>query len=70
MSEETGDRIESIERELSFQAAGQQDLSSLVIDCGKRIERLEEQMRQVLERLRDMAEPGSELPKSERPPHY
>ncbi|MDA8426012.1 MAG: SlyX family protein [Treponema sp.] len=64
-------RIEELEMKLTYQEAAVEDLGALVLDQGRRLERLEEQMRRVTGKLKELEEGAQQpLPKGERPPHY
>jgi SlyX protein len=64
-------RIEELETQLTYQEAAVEDLSALVLDHGRRIDRLEEQLRLVLGKLKELEEEGqTPMSKNEKPPHY
>jgi len=64
-------RVERVETKLTYQEAALEDLGNLVLDQGKRIERLEKELRLAMGRLKELEEGGlSPFSKNERPPHY
>jgi len=64
-------RIEELEMKLTYQEAAVEDLGALVLDQGRRLERVEEQLRLAVGKLKELEEGAQQpLPKGERPPHY
>ncbi len=64
-------RIEELETQLTYQEAAVEDLGTLVLDQGRRIDRLEEQLRLLLGKLKELEEGAqTPMPKNEKPPHY
>ncbi len=64
-------RMDSLETKLSYVERAVTDLDALVLDYGRRTERLEEMMKLMSRRVVELGadkEPG--LPAGERPPHY
>ncbi|GAB1455770.1 MAG: SlyX family protein [Spirochaetia bacterium] len=65
------DQIVTIEAKLAFLESSINDIGILVYDYGKRIERMEEGMRQMARRLAELGdEKSGPMPAGERPPHY
>ena len=65
------DRLEKAETKLSYLEKAVGDLDGLVLDYGRRTERLEAMVRAMARRLAELGtgdQPG--MPGDERPPHY
>ena len=65
------DRLEVIETKIAFQENTIKDLSDIVYNQQKKIDTLNETMKQVINRIKDssLITPGGNL-KDEKPPHY
>jgi uncharacterized coiled-coil protein SlyX len=64
-------RIESLEVKLSYLEKNVLELDALMVDYGRRTERLEETMRQVSRRVVELgADKDPAMPAGVRPPHY
>jgi uncharacterized coiled-coil protein SlyX len=69
--EELERRLFELENKNSFQEVELGDLSRAIIDQDARIRRLEETVRALREKVKDLAGEGQPpLPAGERPPHY
>ena len=64
-------RIESMEVKLSYLEKTVIELDALVVEYGRRTERLEETVRQLSKRIVELGtEKDPSMPASVRPPHY
>jgi len=65
------DRLEVIETKIAFQEKTIKDLSDIIYNQQKKIDTLNETMKQVINRIKDssLIPPGGNL-KDEKPPHY
>ena len=71
MTEELARRIVELETKASYQEAGLLDMSKAIVEQDLRIERLEASLRDLRDKVKDLAGEGrSPLPEGERPPHY
>ena len=64
-------RMEGLETKLAYQELTIAELSALVFEQNRSVERLEAALRKTAARVKDLSEgkqPG--LPENERPPHY
>jgi uncharacterized coiled-coil protein SlyX len=64
-------RLELLETKFSYIEKNVADLDTLVIEYGRRMERLEAMIPEMLRRLAELgAEKDPDMPAGERPPHY
>jgi len=68
--DETGRRIEELETKLTYQERTMTEMSAAAFEHERRIQRLESLLRQMAEKLKELAGDGPPLPPGERPPHY
>jgi len=69
--DETQSRLEELETRNAYQEATIQDLSTQVYVHQQRIDRLEDQLSRLAEKVRGLASgEATPLPENERPPHY
>ncbi len=65
------ERFESIETKLAYQELTIAELNSVVIEQQKTIDRLENQIREITDKLNDIAElTGNDRGGIQKPPHY
>ncbi len=68
---DTDDRIERLESKLAYIEKATADLDGLVLEYGRRTERLEATMQAIARRISELsAAEGPNMPAGERPPHY
>lgn len=66
-----GSRMDSLETKISFLERTIADLDALVLDYGRRTERLEELMKHMSRRVVELgADKEPDMSAGERPPHY
>jgi len=64
-------RLELLETKFSYIEKNVADLDALVIDYGRRVERLEAMIPEMVRRIAELgAEKDPGMPAGERPPHY
>jgi uncharacterized coiled-coil protein SlyX len=69
--EEMERRLLELESKSSFQESELQDMSGALVDQDARIQRLEALVRDLREKVKELAGEGQgPLPTNERPPHY
>ena len=68
--EDAARRIAELETRITYQERTIEELSAQAFDQERRIERLEKVIRDMAEKLKEMAGDGPPLPPNERPPHY
>ena len=65
------DRLESLETRFSYMEKTVADLDTLVLEYGRRTERLEATVRELVHRITELgADKAQGMPAGERPPHY
>lgn len=64
------DRMEAAETKLAFMEKTVSDLGALVYEYGRRMDRMENTLRAMRERLVELGDDKGQAPASERPPHY
>ena len=67
----TDERIEALETKFAYIEKAAADLDGLVLEYGRRTERLESMMQAMARRISELAaSEGPNMPERERPPHY
>ena len=68
---DTDDRIDQLETKFAYIEKATADLDGLVLEYGRRTERLEAMMQAMARRISELAaSEGPNMPAGERPPHY
>lgn len=68
---DTDDRIDELETKFAYIEKATADLDGLVLEYGRRTERLEAMVRAMARRISELGTAdGPSLPSGERPPHY
>jgi uncharacterized coiled-coil protein SlyX len=64
-------RLVGLETKTSFQEAAMSDMSTIIVEQGLRIDRMETTLRALREKVKELSgEEQIPLPEGERPPHY